>query len=253
MSFLDWISGKNNPSIPKSEYLYGTRHIIVLLTVLALVVVLSIILKNKSDKTKNIFFKVCVSIFLAFEILSRVFNLIFTDDYSLEHIVKIILPLHFCSVMVWIIIIALLTNNKPFINYAVIGGLLATTAYLLFPAVGLNKTFLSFDALYSICSHSLGWVVCILLITTGYAKFDFKKIWQPYAITVAIIGYAALFNFVIFPGSDYMYMRENPLSFNSAIPYQIIFLAVIAIYILMFYLISFGVKKCKKTNKKSNP
>ncbi|MEG1582076.1 MAG: YwaF family protein [Clostridia bacterium] len=246
MTFIDWISGANNPSLPKSQYLYGTRHIILLCLVVFLAIIMSFVLRNKSERTKRIFFKTCACVFLAMEVLSRIFNLIFTDNYSFENIVKIVLPLHFCSVVVWLIIIALLVDNKPLINAAAIFGLLATTAFLLYPAVGLNKVYMSFDALYSISSHSLGWVVSILLMTSGYAKFEMKKIWQTFVVFFSIIAYGALFDFVIFPGADYMYLRNNPLPFTSPIPYQIIFLVVLLIYISIFYIVPLITNKIKK-------
>lgn len=140
MSFSDWWMDSNNPSLPKSEYLYGTRHIVVLCLTLLACVVLTIIFFKRSEKAKKILFYVLGGIFLFFEILSRVVNLIVAQTYTLESVMKILLPMHICSVMVWIFIVAIFTRNKMLLNFSVIGGLLATSAFLLFPAVGLNKT-----------------------------------------------------------------------------------------------------------------
>ena len=111
MSFHDFWTNQNNPSLPKSEYLYGTRHVIVLALVVFATIVLSLIFYRKSQKAKNILFVVLVSILLFFEIASRVVNLIIETDFSWQNIFKIIMPLHVCSVMVWILIISVFTKK----------------------------------------------------------------------------------------------------------------------------------------------
>ena len=54
MSFHDWWTNENNPSLPKSEYLYGTRHIIVLVTVAVLTILFSLLFYKKSEKIRRI-------------------------------------------------------------------------------------------------------------------------------------------------------------------------------------------------------
>ncbi|MBQ7307030.1 MAG: YwaF family protein, partial [Clostridia bacterium] len=162
MTFVDFWTNKNNPSLPKSEYLYNTRHIIVLIITVIACISLSIIFRKKEEKTKQLLFKIFAWIFLFFEVLSRLVNLIITSDYSLGNIAKIILPMHICSVVVVLIIIAIFTKNKLLINFTAICGLLSTLAFLLYPAVGLNRVFMSFTCIYSTFTHMLGFVCCIL-------------------------------------------------------------------------------------------
>ena len=250
MSFLDWLAGKNNPKLPKSEYLYGTRHLIVLGIVLVSAVVLSLILRNKSQKTKKIFFKICASIFLFFEIAQRIVNLVFADSYSFSWVMQKLLPLYFCSIAVVCIIIAIFTNFQPLINATAIMGLLVTTAYLLFPATGLNKTYISFDAFYSISSHCFGFVVSVLLITTRYAKFEFKDMWKTFVIFGIIIAYGLITSLVFFPNTDdYVFILKNPLEFESIVPYPIIYILFISAWISLFYVAEFSIGKIKQKQK----
>ena len=86
MSFSEFWTNENNPSLPKSEYLYGTRHLIVLLITVLAIVVFTLLFIKRSDRSKRILFKVFASILLFFEIASRVVNLIITTDYSIENI-----------------------------------------------------------------------------------------------------------------------------------------------------------------------
>ena len=248
MSFKDFWTNENNPSLPKSEYLYNARHIFVLILTLTLCVVLTIIFRKKSQKSKQILFYVFGGIFLFFEILSRLVNLIIENTYTWETVLKILLPMHICSVMVWIFIIAIFTRKQFLINFSVIGGILATLAFLLYPAVGLNCKFMSFTNLYSTISHVLGFVCCILLMTLGVAKFELKKIWQPLLCFAVMFCWGALLNFVIFPGSDYMYMINDPLELSLNFPYQILYVFLIIIYTLTFHIIYHIKEKVKKKN-----
>ena len=251
MSFHDFWTNQNNPSLPKSEYLYGTRHIIVLALVIFTSIVLSLIFYRKSQKAKNILIVVLVSILLFFEIASRVVNLCIETDFSWQNIFKIILPLHVCSVMVWILIIAAFTRKQVLFNFAVIGGLLATAGFLLYPAVGLNRTYMSFTCLYSTISHSVGFVCAILLMTLGFAKFEWKKIWQPLLCFAIMFGWGALVDFVILPGSDYMYLRNDPLELNLSFPYHILYAAILIGYILIFYIVYWLIQKIKMRKNKN--
>ena len=252
MNFVDFWTNKNNPSLPKSEYLYNTRHIIVLLLTVISCITLTIIFRKKDEKIKNKLFKIFAWIFLFFEVLSRMVNLIIETDYSIGNIAKIILPMHICSVVVVLIIVAIFTNNKILINFTTICGLLSTLAFLLYPAVGLNRVYMSFTCIYSTFTHMLGFICSILLITLKICKFNFKEIWQTFLCFVIMFCWGGLLNFVIFPGSDYMYMVNDPLGLNLSIPYQIPYLIVIIIYITSFYFIPFLINKIKKVINAKN-
>lgn len=243
MSFSDWWTNSNNPSLPKSEYLFGTRHITLLLTTLILCIILTIIFRKKSDKAKRILFLTFGFIFLFFEILSRIVNLIILDNYTVENIAKIILPMHICSVMVWVFIFAIFTKKQFLIKFSVVGGILATTAFLLYPAVGINQTYMAFTNIYSTVSHMLGFICCILLMTLGQVKFEIKKIWQTYLCLAIMFLWGVLLDFVIFPGSDYMYIVNDPLELGLSFPYQILYGIVIIIYTFAYYGIYWLIKR----------
>ena len=250
MSFRDFWTNENNPSLRKSEYLYGTRHIITLILTLVLCVTFTLIFRKKNDRVKKVLFYVFGGIFLFFEIASRVVNLVIADSYTIESVAKILLPMHICSVMVWVFIVAIYSRKQILINYSVLGGILATIAFLLYPAVGLNRVHMSFTCIYSTFTHMLGFVCCILMMTLGQTKFEFKKIWQPFLCFAIMFSYGALLNFVIFPGSGYMYMVNDPLELGLNFPYQILYVIIIAIYVTMFYLIPFVIHKIRKTKSK---
>lgn len=245
MSFKDWWTNENNPSLPKSEYMWGTRHIIMLCVAVLGAIILSILFYKKSEKAKRILMKIFASVLLFFEIATRIVNLIIAESYSFGSVFKIIMPLHICSVAVWVLIIGIFFKNKFLLNFACIVGLLATFAFLLFPAVGINKTYISFTCLYSITSHTTGFIVAILLMTLKFVKFEFKDMWKVLICFALMFGWGALVDFVIIPGEDYMYLRNDPLELNLSFPYHLLYLAIILVYISLFYLGYFLIKKIR--------
>ena len=249
MTFRDFWTNENNPSLPKSEYLYNLRHIIVLIITAVLAITLSIIFRKKSERTKNTLFYILGSVFVFFETSTRIINLIIAKSYSLLSVLEIILPMHICSVMVWCLIFAIFLKKQFLINYSVIGGFIATLAFLLYPAVGLNKVYMTFTCIYSTVSHSIGFVTSILLMTLGKAKFEFKNIWQSYLCLIIMFIWGAILNFIIFPGADYMYMINDPLELNLSFPYQYLYSALLIAYTSIFYIIYTIIQKCKRKTK----
>jgi hypothetical protein len=94
----------------------------------------------------------------------------------------------------------------------------------------------------------VGFVCSILLMTLGFAKFEMKKIWQVYLCFVIMFAWGVLLDLVIFPGSNYMYVLEDPLELGLKFPYQILYLAIITVYIFAFYLISYLKNKIQEKN-----
>lgn len=258
MSFADFWTNNNNPSLPKEEYLYGTRHIVVLLITMALCCLLSTLFARKSIRAKNILMYVLAGILTFFEVASRIVNLVVAETYTFASVIKILLPMHICSVMVWMFIIAIFTQKRFLLNFSAIGGLLATLAFLLYPAVGLNRTYMSFTCVYSTVSHMIGFICAYLIIVFRYAKFEMKKIWQPFVCFACMFAWGALLNFAIFPGSNYMYMVDNPVDFGFwGIPFQVVGVFLIGIYTVLFYIISLLItviknKRIAKANARVN-
>lgn len=256
MSFSDFWTNKNNPSLDKSVYLYGTRHIIVLILTLIACIALTLIFYNKSERAKKILFRVNASILLFFEVSTRIVNIIIEENITFMRFLEIMLPMHICSVMVWVFIAAIFSRKQFLINYSVIGGFLATIAFLLYPAVGLNKTYITFTCIYSIFSHMLGFITVILLMTLKQARFEFKKIWQPFVCFAIMFAWGAICNFLIFPGSDYMYMINDPLELDLNFPYQILYAGIIVVYTCIFYVVNTiirAVKNKKTKGEKTQP
>ena len=57
--------------------------------------------------------------------------------------------------------------------------------------------------------------------------------------------WGVIVDFIISPGSNYMYIIEDPLELNIGFPYQILYGIILVVYIFMFYFISFIIRKIK--------
>ena len=131
-------------------------------------------------------------------------------------------------------------------EYSVIGGFLATIAFLVYPTVGLNRTYMSFTCIYSTFSHALGFVTVILMMTLGRVHFEFKDIWKIYLCFVIMFLWGVLLDFVILPGSNYMFIVIDPLELNINFPYQVLYGIILILYVLIYYVISFLIGKIKR-------
>ena len=245
MTFHDWWTNENNPSLPKEEYLFGTRHITMIVVAIVAAIVLSVVFYKRSSKAKKILLTILALVLLFFEITSRVVNLIITTDYSWQSILKILLPMHICSVAVVMFIISFFTKQKTLMNFATVVGLLATVLFMAYPAVGINKTYITFTCLYSIVSHVTGFVMACLLINLGFTEYKFKNIWKLYLCFAIMFLWGVIVDFIISPGSNYMYIIKDPLELNLGFPYQILYGIILVVYIFMFYFISFIIRKIK--------
>ncbi len=253
MTFTEFWTNANNPILPKSEYLYGTNHIIVLVVTVIACIALTLLFYKRSQKTKRILFCTIGGIMLFLELASRIVNLIILDEWTFATVAEKILPMYICSVMVWVFIFAIFTKNQLLIDFGVIGGLLATLAFLLFPATGLNKANMTFTCLYSIISHMLGFICAINLITLKQVKFDMKKIWQMYICFAVMFLWGVLLTFVIFPGSDYMFLVKDPLELSLGFPYQILYGILLAVYIFAFYFVSWLSSRISASRPQNRP
>lgn len=243
MTLIDWLKNENNPALDKSEYLYGTRHIIMLVITALLCLGVYFLFRKKKESSKSVFLYVSASILLFFEIASRVITLWFMDSYTITNVIKAVLPMHMCSVMVWVFIIGIFFRNKLLLRYSAIMGLLSTLAFLLYPAVGINQQYMAFTNVYSTVSHMVGFVVAISLMSLRIIDFKFKTLWQPYLCATIMFSYGWVLNWVVFPGSDYMYMRHDPLELNLSYPYQYLYGAILVVYIFMFYFVNLFTRK----------
>ena len=252
MKFIDWLfSSYPNPHVDGQ---WGLLHIITLVLCVALVVVGSILLKNKSQKTKRIFLGVLVGILLFFEITRRVIGLVRLTEFDLNRVLTILLPRPGCAISCWLAIIAVIVNKKVVYNIASIVGIISAVIFFAYPGVGFNNQYILFENLYSIVTHSLFFVADILFITLKFTDFKYKKCWKE-LIGVAIIAvYVVLEMFVFKIEHDPFYFMPNNdiqeiVGFSYGV-FLVLYICFVVLYFNVYYLISERKNIFKKRSKK---
>ena len=252
MSFVDWIySSYPNPSINGR---WGWLHITVLLLCLVLIVLIALVFRKKSEKTRRIVLAVLAGAILIFEISRRVINLCKATDYSLNSLLYILLPRPWCAISCWGVMLAVVCNKKCLYNVASFTGLLCVIAFFAYPGVGFNNQYILFENLYSIATHALLFVSSVSFITLRFIKFEYKNFWKDLIYLVVIFGYALLEIYVLKIEADPMYfMSGNDIMNFLGLTYTVyltLYIILLIVYVNLFYLIGDRkqIFKCRKNS-----
>lgn len=253
MTFADWIFSRYD--VVGSEHVnaqWGPLHIIVLLLVIGFIVASTILLKKKGDeKSKMIVLWILAGFLILLGVTRRVVNFLNTDDYSLNHVLSILLPRPGCAISCWLIVLAVIVRKKFFYNVTSIVGMISAVIFFAYPGVGFNHTILLFENIYSIVTHAIILSACVCFITYGLAKFEYENIWKDGIMLLCIAIYVVLEMFVLKIEFDPFYFRmgndvEEILGIAHNL-YVILYVAFMAVYINAYYLIS---KFCQKKKVK---
>ena len=247
MSFLDWLYS-TYPN-PKVDGAWGSLHIIVLLLCISFIVASSILLKGKSEKLKyNILFALAMVI-LVFGVVRRINGFINAPEYTLNRILRILLPRPGCAISCWLVILALIIKKKFFYNFASIIGILCATIFFAYPGAGFTNEIILFENLYSIVTHSLFLIISVCFITYKFADFQYKVAWKEAIClgTMLVYVFAEVYLMKIEPDPFY-FLRDNDVQEILGIGYGLylpLYILFIAVYFSAFYLIP-KIKKSKK-------
>ncbi len=245
---MDWLFNRNNTILKYADVFLGYRHILLLLSTVGACIGLTLFLRRKNEASKRKFFKVIAWVLIGFELSYRVINLLGVSEYSLKDILEIVLPLHLCSIMVWVLIVAFLTEKEWLLRFGTVCTIMSMGLYLIFPLTGLNQAKFSFSMLYSASTHEIGFVSAVLLLTLKSVEFSMQKIWQTF------LGYAVCFVWggvanVVYKHRNYMFMAKDPLSLPLPFPYQILYAVLVVGYIVVFFLLARKIKTDIKKKK----
>lgn len=253
-SLYKWLSGQGVVYQPTNEYVYTGKHFLVLGLVVIATITVFLLFKKWDDKARKRFLKIVAWVMIACELLTRVSKLLYFADLqklTFGQAVQIILPIHFCSVIIWVLILSILFDYKPMLSFGVICGFFGTLVYLLYPAEGLGASFLHLRAFNSIFTHSVGFVICVNMLIYKMIKLDIRDMWKTFVLLGAMVLWAGIMNW-IFPYdangnlNNYMFMIYNPMGFSTGvIPYQVIFAILASVVFSSFYLIPYWINKHK--------
>lgn len=243
MSFKQWLFSEGINKISHEEYLYQTRHLIAIGLAIGLVIFFGILFKH-NKKRQNIVLTTIAVILLFFEITSRITNFIELNEYTFVKLYDCLIPCHFCSVMVVLMIITHFFKIEKLFTIISVGGILATSTFLIYPAVGFNTEIIGFSQLYSISSHVLGFIYAVLLLIYHKATLNLVNLKRIIIFFGIIIIYGILLEFVINPGSNYYYFFEDEIGLNAPLfVYQLLIGSIVVSYIAIIYFINHIINK----------
>ena len=144
------------------------------------------------------------------------------------------LPLHLCSLSVFVVAIALITDSQRMINAALVWSPAAAMLGLLFPALE-NAPWNSFSVLEFFWSHILVLVGVLYLALQENFNLSLKKI-PVYCSSLIILSLAFVYPLNRLLDANYMYLQKlaepGPMSAFPAPPGQI------PVFMLLFLILS---------------
>lgn len=228
----------------------GGLHIATLIACVATVIILAVCMRNKSEKSRMIVLYVLAGILLFFEITRRVVNLSKESEFNFHKVLYILAFRPWCAISCLALMLSVLIKKDWFYNFASASGLLCTIIFFAYPGVGFRENYLLFDDVYSIVTHSIIFIMSIMLITLKFTKFDVKTLWKTLVCFACVFVYAFLEIYALKIEKDPLYFMPNGdiqdiLGVGYAL-YLIIYIAFIAIYLSAFYLCSYLKRKRAK-------
>ena len=143
MSFKDWInSSYPNPVINGR---WGLLHISMLVLSIAIILVLTLLFRKKSEKSRKIVLFVIIGIILFFELARRIINICKTTEFTLDHTLYILLPRPWCAISTWSFILLLFVKKQWLYNFTCFTSMLCALVFFAYPGVGFNNQYILFE------------------------------------------------------------------------------------------------------------
>lgn len=245
---------------------FSYQHILLLLMDIIYILMISLLLKNKSKKTQKIYFLVvnflCIGLFVGRMFFgwenARIYN---------QGSKTTLLPLELCNLNIFVSTFTILLNKKTLYNYSyyisMIGGLIPL---IVFPDChmitnGNNLFHYMFIDYWFIHTHLVA--IPIWMIVCRWFKPSIKVI--PQTLLFLFIIYTFVFtsslvlkNFPSFEGANYMYcINDNNLpilkQLHQWIPYPYLYaLPLILPVTLLFYILGIPFIKANKKEALNN-
>lgn len=249
MKFTEWLFS-TYPN-PKVDGAWGPLHIAVLVLVVAFIVGSSLFLRKKNEKYKFAVLWSLAGVLVVLGLVRRIVGFITTSEFTLNRVLRILIPRPGCAIACWLVIIALFVNKKFFYNFASIIGIICAVIFFAYPGVGFTNEYILFENLYSIVTHSCFLIMSVCFITYKLTDFDYKGIWKEGICLLVMLLYVFLEIFVLKTDPDpFYFMPENEvcevlggMKYGLYLPLYLVFLFF---YVNAFYFIT----KLSK-NKKS--
>jgi len=224
--------------------LFGRSHIAALLLLVALNTLL-ILSKNAEDKTKNMIRWVLALILLANEIAWHVWN-IAVGKWNIQTM----LPLHLCSVLVWLGTVMLVTKNYRIYEFMYLMGIGGAIQALATPDLGIYG-FPHFRFFQTFISHGLIVTSAIYMTVVEGFRPTWKSVLR---VAVWMNVYMVIIYFINDAiGSNYLMVNGKPntpslLDLLPPWPIYIIYMEAIGLITVLILYLPFAIRDWRNPN-----
>ena len=230
---------------------FGIWHILFMLIIFGGIITVTLLLKNKDDKTKNKAITTTINIVFGLYILDFFLMPLAYGSIDIEK-----LPFHICTV---ICVLCFLSRHNNFLNkfklqFALLG-LIGNIIYVIYPAgVGWYQVApYSYRVIQTLLYHGLMTLYGILTIAYDNVKLEWKNCWKELIVIVLMTLWALLGNFIY--NSDlrvynWFFVVQDPFYIlpSNIAPIIMPFVMVIVIFFAntLVYFSYFGIKNIKE-------
>ena len=228
---METFFGKNFPNGP--FVLFSTQHLIAMIGILLVGTLIVLVGRKSNEKQRSIMRWSMAAILVINEFLWHIWNLSI-GEWS----VQTMLPLHLCSVLVWLCAYMLVTKNQTIYEFAYLIGIAGALQAVLTPDLG-QYAFPHFRYFQVFVSHGLIIISAIYMTLVEGLRPTWASVKR-----VAIYGniYLVLvFGLNLLIGSNYLFVAHKPetASLLDMLPPWPIYILIIellaAVFILLFY------------------
>ena len=223
--------------------LFSTQHLIAIFGII-LVGILIILTQRKAAPSQRLKIRWLMAIILV--IIESTWHL---WNWSIgEWSIQTMLPLHLCSILVWLCAYMLITKNHLIYEFAYLIGIAGALQAVLTPDLG-QYAFPHYRYFQVFISHGL------IIISALYMTIveGFRPTWQSVK-RVAIYGNLyLLFVFILnkIIGSNYLFIAHKPetasiLDVLPPWPYYILIIELLAAFFILLFYAPFAIKDRKK-------
>jgi len=218
--------------------LFGIWHLVALAVIVSLNFAL-LGFRKSSEKTKKAVRWTMAIVLWLDEISWHVWNI-----YWGHWTIQTMLPLHICSILVWLAGFMLIFKNYRIYEFAYFIGIGGAMQALLTPDAGIYG-FPHYRVFQTFISHGLLITAAIFMTTAESFRPTWKSFWR---VIIGVNIYAA----IIFPvnrllGTNYLFINGKPATASlldalPAWPYYIIYMELIGIAVFLILYLPFIIK-----------
>ncbi len=237
--FVQKLFSENNSNAAIT--LYSGWHFFYLILIFGTALALSLVLRNKSAKAKNIVISVFAYLTIGLYI-ADFFIMPLSDSYSFE-ISAYKLPFNICTLMA--VLVPFAQFNRHFAKIrpiVVILSMTSTIMWMTYPGTALGgQPPFSYIIFQTFMYHGFLFNWACLSVSLGETKITIKRCWRDFIGILVVLVWAKLGN-AIYPGWNWFFIEESifPFISDTWIPIAVIFgVFAVALGVYgMYYLIS---------------